>query len=332
MNSGPRSFLIASLCVLLCLGVSASAGPTWTIQERGRPEMSDILKKAAAYCRKLKEASLYFVCQEEIRERQFEHNLHGQLYSGGKGGVLGLTHSWIYDYQLIRFGKVFYERRDLLEKDGKPDEVKNATLETQLFRHKFVVFGPVGLLSEDNQPNFRTEWVGEDTVFGEKAYVIDVRPGPSAPKDALFGRVWLKADDSSVLRIAWDQTSLGNFDEIRKNAVTLDATPLVKFVSEYGVEKNGLRFPSLYSIREDYLSLESRSLDTYSITTVDYKKYRFFTVDVTVKDSAQTKCLARGSLPSASRPCLIVVRRPTRLVMIFRARNQKDGLHAGRFS
>jgi hypothetical protein len=176
------------------------------------------------------------------------------------------------------------ERRNLIRKNGRSMNVPDATLETRRFSHKFVVFGPVGLLGGKSQRDFNYEFVKEEEVNREMAYVIDVTPGPTAPPKALYGRVWLKTDDSSVLKIQWDQASMENFPEIQREAAEMEIRPEIVFASEYAFEKNRLRFPSRYTVEESYVRENGVTPRVRSITTVIYKNYKFFTVEVDVRE------------------------------------------------
>lgn len=283
MNSHLRRFKIGSLAAAAFPAVVLALFPTAPAalaQKAKPPALADILTKAAEYCRKLESASLYYVCEEEISERLYIDSRPG---AGTSSVPARKFNNWVYDYQLIWSGPTLDERRKLLRRNGTAMNEPDAGLETNRFSHKFVVFGPVGLLCARSQGRFLYELIKEERVNKAKAYVVDVRPGASTPPNTLFGRVWLKADDSSVLRIQWDQRSMDNFPEIERTAAGLQAEPRILFVSEYAFEKQGLRFPSRYTVEETYF-IKNRFVPlTLSATTVLYKNYRFFTVEVDVK-------------------------------------------------
>ena len=273
------SFFGAAFFALILTALPAI--PAASPQKNAQPVLADILKKAAEYCRKLESASLYYVCEEEISEKIY---VETRPATGTASVPERRFNTWVYDYQLIRGGPTLDERRKLLKKNGQAMNTPDAQLETRRFSHKFVVFGPVGLLGGGRQGGLLYELIKEERINRATAYVVDVKPGASAPPDALYGRVWLKADDSSVLKIQWDQRSVENFPEIERAAAGLDAEPQVLFVSEYAFEKQGLRFPSRYIVEERYVRKNSFVPLTLSVTTVLYKNYRFFTVEVDIKE------------------------------------------------
>jgi len=53
-------------------------------------------------------------------------------------------------------------------------------------------------------------------------------------------------------------------------------------VSEYKVEKNGIRFSSRYFIEEAYIGKKGKKFIS-SETTVIYRDYKFFTVETEIK-------------------------------------------------
>jgi hypothetical protein len=57
-------------------------------------------------------------------------------------------------------------------------------------------------------------------------------------------------------------------------------TPRIVLTSDYGIEKNGIRFPSRYTVQETY----ARGVRRFqrSETTVVYDQYKFFTVETIV--------------------------------------------------
>jgi hypothetical protein len=71
---------------------------------------------------------------------------------------------------------------------------------------------------------------------------------------------------------------MGNYAAIEEFAKASRAQPRIRFSSEYGFEKNGLRFPSVYGVIEAYRT--SGRTVTLSRTSVVYKDYKFFEVKI----------------------------------------------------
>jgi len=252
---------------------------------RGGPVPESVLKTAAGYCRGLSEASLDFVCREDVRERLSGVVFPGQLESLGPPhiGVKSSTvikdqvHDWVYDYQLVRKEGWAAETRVLLEENGEPRHEENAALQTRRFEHKFIVLGPVGLFGDEAQSRHNYLVAQETEMEGEPVLVIDVRPKGSETS-SLYGKAWMRPRDGAVLKVEWEPASMRNYAKIEAFARANRAKPQVRFTSEYAVEKNGLRFPSSYEVVETYR--RSGETVTASRTSIAYKDYKFFEVKV----------------------------------------------------
>ena len=238
-------------------------------QERtDQPRLAAILQKSAEYCQRLEKAALDFVCLEEVTELSVHFTPATEVY--------------LYDYQFIRKNKQMKEKRNLIAVNGRKTNIRDSSLQTVMFRYENVLFGPVGLLSKSWQPNYDYRLIGEDTIGKEKAVVIEATPGQELVEPHCYGRIWIKEDDGSVLKIVWDQKSLGNYRMIEEFAKSHDAEPQITAYSEYGREKNGLRFPSRNYSEQAYIRSGKRKTLNARISIV-YKKYKFFTVETEVE-------------------------------------------------
>ena len=237
-------------------------------QERtDQPRLAAILNKSAEYCRRLEKAALDFVCLEEVTELSVHFTPDIEVY--------------LYDYQFIRKDNQTKEKRNLIAVNGRKTNIQDSLLQTVMFRYENVLFGPVGLLSESWQALYNYRIIGEDTVGIERAVVIEATPGQEFVEPYCYGRIWVKEDDGSVLKIVWDQRSLRNYRMIEESAKSHDAEPQITAFSEYGREKNGLRFPSRNYSEQAYISSDKRKIVNARISVV-YKKYKFFTVETEV--------------------------------------------------
>lgn len=119
--------------------------------------LRQVLAKTASYCENLKGLALHFVCGERIEEKIHTFKQSTVLIGDGRMGGYRLRpglkadkvkkNSYVYDYQMIKKGEEFKERRNLLEENGKKSLVKDVELGTMRMSAKFLVFGPVGFLS-----------------------------------------------------------------------------------------------------------------------------------------------------------------------------------------
>ena len=269
MGKNKIILLVIFLTFLSAQFFSQTDNPKMVDQE----ELEIILKKCAEYCEKLENSSLYFVCKETITEEI--RSREGRLPGAEKN-------RYVYDYQLIRKGNSKDEQRILIEVNNRKKNIIDAQLKTKRFHHKYIVFGPIGLLGQKQQEIMEFKILKEE--FHEKEKVVVLEASPKFPDDFnnLYGKIWIRRRDFNILKIEWEQESLENFEGVEKIAQRLKAKPKITFVSEYAFEKNGVRFPSMYSVEENYI-LRNGSRYGMSKTTVIYDNYKFFTVDTKVK-------------------------------------------------
>ena len=260
-----------------CCGLFASAALSflWGLpiqspsqQAPDDPRLAAILKKAADYCGRLDKAALDFVCLEDVAEMTRRYTPRTDVY--------------LYDYQFVRKGAETREKRDLISFNGKKTSVGDSPLYTVMFQYKNVLFGPVGLLSHAWQAYHDYRLIGEDVFNNEKAVVVQVTPNAFLVTPHCYGQVWIREEDGSVLKIIWDQESLGNFQSAEEWARVHDAKPLITAFSEYGYEKNGLRFPSR-SYTENSLVNKENQKYIGGAMLISYKNYKFFTVETEIK-------------------------------------------------
>ena len=294
MAKTPSLKLSVGLCLVLgvCGGISARAAR----QEPKQAErLARLLERAKGYCLKLERAALDFTCLERIEEKMFADpgftmgqplgvpSPSAQSVSSAYRS-LGRSYSnkYVYDYQFVRKGDLKTERRILVEENGRKKNDANAELSTQAIRVENALFGPIGLLGAGWQARHDYAIVGEESQKGDTIVVIEASPKPSLDGPHCFGRVWVREDDGSIVKISWDQSSVGNFALVQETANVLKAEPRMTSITEYGLVKNGLRFPSKDTTEEAYL-LNDGIRHIKSRTTILYEKYKFFTVETEIE-------------------------------------------------
>ena len=271
-------------------------------------DLEDILKKAAAYSARLESAALNFTCTEQITETQTLsrrkpapkvpanttthapgtlNDISGAVeqgagYSGFSGRSLVIRkNKWLYDYQLVRKQRVIDERRTLLKWNGQDKKVENAPLNTFRVWFKDVIMCPAGLFSAAAQQMHIYKIVGRETIYRIPAAIIDVQNKPGIDL-GLSGKAWVSLADGAVLKVEWTADSLRNSPLVTSQALDLNAVPRITLQSEFGAEKNGIRFLSEHRVIEAYFVREARKVFTRSKLDVSYKDYRYFTVETNV--------------------------------------------------
>jgi hypothetical protein len=261
----------------------------------GEKRLPAILNRAGGYCRRLEKAALDFVCLEEVsekidysRDREDEVSIvppavaKRPIATHIKISKRKEENTYLYDFQFTRKGGLKKENRTLLEKNGRKAKKKDAPLETSVFQVRNVLFGPLGLLSEFSQGYHDYRFVEEAEDQGEKVAVVEAIPRKAFATVHGYGRLWINEGDGSVLKIEWNPASVANVEVLEARAKSYQAHLSIALITEYGIEKNGLRFPSRDTSEEAYVSRDGKKF-VRSRTTVIYRDYRFFTVETDVK-------------------------------------------------
>jgi hypothetical protein len=265
------------------------------IQSNGQADQSrlaEILKRTGEYCKKLDKAAFDFVCLEEIEEKtNFERDIQrylAQLANNSSSQIARLkipkekvSRKFVYDYQVIRKAKKTTEKRTLLEENGKKRKEKDAQLKTINFRFQNVLFAPLGILNESLQSHYEYRIIKEETLGGDRVVVLEANPKPGLKTSFLYGTIWVKEKDFAILKIQWNQEGIGNYSVFKKRAETYKAQPRITLISEFSEEKNGINFPSKFYIEEAYI-LKNGKMFIRSETSVTYRNFKFFSVEVNV--------------------------------------------------
>jgi hypothetical protein len=188
----------------------------------------------------------------------------------------------VYDYQLIRKEGEIKEVRQLIEKNGEklgPDQSEHDYLR---FRHKNIIMGPSALLDAAWQHFNEYRIVKKEQYRGDKVTILEITPKPGCVLGHLYGKAWINDADGSVYKIEWSQDGIDGYEKLAEMAKKIQMEPSIILSAEYDYEKNGLRFPSKFSLEEIYVDDSGRKV-TNSITTTEYFNYKFFTVETEVK-------------------------------------------------
>jgi hypothetical protein len=249
-----------------------------------------VLEKTRKYCSRLKKVAFDFVCHENIKEKTFFYDAKRTKTTTGTGEQLlarelkfkrAKTTTYLYDYQMVKKGNEGFEKRILLRENKRKKHQENAQLKLQRFAAKYLIYGPVGFLSEYWQDHFDYKIVREDVVEGREAILIEVAPNARREENYSFGFVWVDMMDHSILKIEWDQRSIKDMKYSVESRAG-DLTRTVVWGAIYGIEKNGIRFPSRQYIEETLLSPAGTEHTKYQVDIV-YDNYKFFIVETEVE-------------------------------------------------
>jgi hypothetical protein len=233
-----------------------------------------LLALAADYCARLSRASIDFVCLEDVSE-----TIHDRAHGWPSQQFVTIEHNYLYDYQFIVENGQKTEKRLILERDGIKKKAEVTDIDTLTFYYKNVLFGAVDLLDGSRQSLYRYETKGRETLAAQPALVIEAVPVPGLGLTVNRGTVWLREGDGAILKIVWDVTSMGDTAAIRKTAKEYGGTPRILQVTEFEIEKGGIRFPNRFHIEEAYIT-KSGKKRIRSVLDAVYRDYKFFTVEV----------------------------------------------------
>jgi len=240
-----------------------------------------LLAMAADYCDRLSRASIDFVCLEEVSERVFERSPQYPSSPFGRPGWRNdvVAHTYLYDYQFIVENGRKTEKRRILELDGVKKDAEDTGLDTRTFFYKNVLFGAVDLLAASRQGFYRYELKDREFLAGQAVAVIDAVPVPGLGVIVNRGTVWIRESDAAILKIIWNVASMEKSPAILETAKELKGTPQILQVTEFGLEKNGVRFPNRFRIEEAYVNKKGKK-KVRSAIDAEYRDYKFFTVEV----------------------------------------------------
>lgn len=278
--------LSACLIVLLIVIVPARDVPETSLEE--------IIGHEADYCRKLEAAAMDFVCLEDIEEivnqsKDIKLDQPGS-FDLMKDGVWmrskaalppgKLKRALLYDYQFVRESGRIRETRTLIQENREKRHEKNAKLKTMSFVFQNALLGPVAIFGGQWRDAYDYRISGDARVGERPAVIIDVRPKASAPVTRyLYGRAFVDKENFNILKIEWNEARIGNPGVFIKRGERYGMKPWIRLESEFGIEKNGILFPSRLHIEEAYLDKKGRKF-TRSETSVIYKDFRFFKVSI----------------------------------------------------
>jgi hypothetical protein len=309
MSIDPRSRSLAAVCAavaLTLLALPAAGGPPrpslrpaqdTAAATAPRTLLQALLAKTAEYCRKLENTPFEFVCREELDEsinpsldigpNNPPSRSGGAAFAGPTisiGWTNKIKRTFVSDLRCERAGGAIRETRTVLEENGRKKVVPDAELETSVIDFGTALLGPVGLFGERFQPGYEFSVAGEEKIGLTKVLVVDAKPRPGDPSTRnLYGKAWIDPATGDVLRLEWSENRVGRLNVFAKRGQLYKRKPRLVIRSEYGVERNGIRFPSRLSIEEAYLNGAGKAA-VRSKTEALYKDFKFSAVSLEARD------------------------------------------------
>jgi outer membrane lipoprotein-sorting protein len=240
-------------------------------------ELEMILSACSEYCEKLSNASINFVCKERVVEEIY-HYRPGTYFSNQPLPSDKKSSTFVYEYRFTLKGKKIEETRTLLEENGQKKRQENVRLKTAKLKDKLAILEPINLFSKDLLEHYQFKIVKEEKFKGRRAIVIEAKP-TAQECDDYIARIWVSCSDFDILKIEREQKALGDSEWIKRISGEWELEPRIIFITEFLHEKNGIRFPSRYYIKEAYYGkfpkVKGKKKIIRSETTVSYSNYRF---------------------------------------------------------
>ncbi len=242
--------------------------------------LESLLYGVGKYCRLLRKESIFYYCNESVKET-IDNSFYGDYVENHRKTGLS-TNTYIYSYQMIYQNRKIQEKRDLIRVLGKTDrKMKKKQWNTQTVLFQEIIFSPVGLLGPGWQQYNDCKIVGEEIINGRKLLVIECIPKyplKDNEQSFVFGRAWVDPEDYSILKTEWEPKAL---TRIRTTNSPFKNMRL-SFVVEYGLKRGDIRYPTRAVYVEKQLDKKG-GLNTCLSLDIRYDAHRFFKVGTETK-------------------------------------------------
>lgn len=271
----------------------------WTEASAYSPDTSNkILFECGEYCKKLATAAMDFVCQEKISDTHF--SLRQNLRWGYHTIVAGKEreyptvvqripyqimdptktkrNNYLCDYQIIRKGGAYNERRILLKENGRSYSDPNKLLEESRITSLSPLFAPLRILLPEQQEKFFFRISGEESVHGRKLYIVEASP-KSGDEDGIWAaRIWVDKERCLVLKCEIEGIPVDGYEDILEDCTKMNIRPDFTTIHEYKLEKEGILFPWRSKVVVGYPDISPEASIPKNDIALSYDHYRFFTV------------------------------------------------------
>lgn len=252
---------------------------------REEEKLRPLLRLAAAYCRRLEESFLDFICEEEVVETiDRSHPLTDVMQvpglpSSGSGGGRGLNRKrTLYDYRLVSESGKTNEARILLRKSGESAGLELTDLTVSHYRLRNMIYSPIELFAAGQNPSYEYHLLAERSDEAGPIFVVEILPLQFVTPPLSFGKAWLR-QDGRVERIELNFKSIQNYEAITLAAQKHKRIPVISFIVIFGKVYRGIGFPSVIHLRDAFLDESGRESLAADIA-ITYDQFRFFKVEM----------------------------------------------------
>ncbi len=254
-----------------------------------------ILDRCAEYCMELSESALYYVCDEEIREKtnavkgpKYEvsitppHNLEDATIYGMNYNPLTIRgsekHMSVYGYQVIRKQGQFSDKRILIKKDSEKGNMEGIPREIIPSYNLKPILIPNQILGIENRAEFSFKLLDEKKIKGRAVYLMEASLRPEIQGNIKWAKIWMDKIDFRIIKIEMETEFIPGFESILSECYRYYLKPHFRATYTYEVDKKGLLFPKKAEIKVEYSGFLRAARKLKSDVSISYKNYKFFTV------------------------------------------------------
>lgn len=278
-----RSFRrLATVCLVVAwlLG-GVSSVPSFS---RGDTDLPDLLRKVGRVAALYRDEALHFACDETIT-----------LYGPSDVRSMRRKYSYIFVYDdegRLRDHRL--RRRAKKEESAQSIDLTESGLPSWVLR----AYSSILLFEKPIQERYRYEIVGRETALGRPAIRVALEPRHKTDTiDRWHGTAWIDAENYQLLRFeglegndharrARFEGLVEQWDRHGRTGVPPFPVEIHSVSTEFGVQRNGMRFPSRVIITATRLSSSRRAHEGRRENRVftikqEYERYRFYRVRTT---------------------------------------------------
>ena len=256
-------------------------------KDNDRIALKKILYESALYCSKLKSSAFHFFCTEKIVSSGNEIVLSKYKYR--RVNRRKFSNKYFFDYQLINDSSGVREQRRIISKRGKADDEDIHQMPISFLSEK-VVFAPSMILGEEGQKKFSFKLNGLKREGGNEFAVIEAIP--LKPEKVFFKNALIYVDSAnySIRKIIVTPRYIRGYKSLMRTAFYYKSRLFLDCKIEFNKEYKGLWFPTYITIREIYKGgrfvIQNMGTTGWekSRTTFRYDDYKFFNVDMDIKN------------------------------------------------
>ena len=296
-----RSFSISSSLLWAVAGLPTSVSRATPRQ--AEVGLEEILQRLANLSRLYRDTALQFTSDETIADIRYATRSRGEIVWSRR--PMRKTHRFRYFYVFAAptddsSVERLVDYRNVLDKkqaDGSLQEVD--LTEVDLPSYIMRAYSWAFLFQESLQKRFRYELVGQQKALGRKATVISFEPIPPFEKgfNEWFGKAGVDLETAQLLKVEsihqLYHATMAQLEELEETDELPDDTLVVRVSTEFGEERNGMRFPSKVNLvgTEYWTPGPTRNVAVFGLTHAPratesivfrvnqtYKDYRFFSV------------------------------------------------------